>query len=87
MAKYVRRRLMKAYRKEGVPFIDACKLARIKEKFGFVSDLNQAFPDGNAKAVTYCDCCGPEVIEVTLSNGLRYQLSYYDFSVKGYFKP
>ncbi len=79
--KYVRRKLMKTFRKAGIPFLDACKLAKLKEK-GFPSVYELENAGFQAEPVTYCECCGPEFVNVTMSDGSTHTFSYFTFDLR-----
>lgn len=80
--KYVRRKYFKQYRREGLPFVDCAKLARLRERYKLtVTEFAQA--GYKAESVTLCECCGPEVLRVWLSDGKAHDFSYYDLKYRG----
>ena len=79
--KFQRRKFAREYRKAGLPFIAAKRLAKVRDQVGCFWDVQKAMEKEGitAEAVTYCDCCGPEAILLEWSKG-RLFLNYFDLS-------
>jgi hypothetical protein len=77
MGKYEKRRFFRQYRRAGVPFILACKLARAKG--GYIPASLFEPPEGyKTEVCVYCDCCGPEILKVSTLDGSRtWNLDYW----------
>lgn len=67
MGKYEKRRVFRQYRRAGIPFILAQKLARLKEKGAWA--LGEGLPECRTESITYCDCCGPVQVRVFSPDG------------------
>jgi len=65
--KYERRKYFRMYRKLGLPFMVAQRLAKLKSRAATTSyevETELVKEGFKVVAVTYCDCCGPEVLRL-----------------------
>lgn len=76
--KYLRRKFFQEYRKAGLPFMAAQRLARLREKSGFACEVEaELVKEGFVvEVLTFCDCCGPEVVRLH-KNGKAWDLNYF----------
>lgn len=66
MGKYSRRRYQREYKRAGFPFLLTVKLARAREKFLSAWEMVEFLgPEFGVEIMTYCECCGPEAIQIT----------------------
>ncbi len=78
--KYVRRKLMRQYRKDGLPFVDAAKMAKFREKSATAMEIREKY---KVEVITKCECCGPEYLHITLSDGSVHEFHMYSLKHMG----
>ena len=79
--KYVRRKFFREYRKYGLPFMAAQRLARLRAIGGFACELQaELHKEGFVvEVLTFCDCCGPEVVRL-LKDEKTWDLHYFSLA-------
>jgi len=78
--KYVKRKLHRKLRALGVPFMESQKLARTLLRDGYASEFALQALGLDARSVTLCSCCGPELVRVVFSNGVSLDFPYGSYT-------
>lgn len=76
--KYERRKYFREYRKAGIPFMAAHRLAKLKARGSFACEVAEELQKEGitVETLTFCECCGPEVLRLRKGEKF-YDLRYF----------